>query len=283
MRSRFSRSHDWIRESVRPHGWAGPNALQAVLLACLLVPMSCRAAVTTWTRWEQTLTSTVAYTNLDTVTLKVSYVGPDQRTMNGLGFWDGSNSFRIRCLFPEPGHWTWQTTCSDSSNAGLHNRSGSVEVTPYFGSNPLYRHGLLRVAENHRFLAHADSCEPRLHGPGWTKDLPAALRLGGRIVGARAGSRQVADGLTPGAWDRALRLVFRNGAQRDQNPSTDEHSGQPPLTAQPADARPVGVIGNIRNTLARINSSSPQPPLSRPMASMPARRAFGFDVFRQNL
>ncbi|HEY5911349.1 MAG TPA: DUF4038 domain-containing protein [Verrucomicrobiae bacterium] len=176
MLSRFNRSGGRWVESLKHRGWAGPNALQAVLLACLLVPTSCRAAVLTWTRWEQPLTSTVAYTNPGTVTLKVSYAGPNQRTMNGLGFWDGSNSFRIRCLFPEPGHWTWQTTCSDSSNAGLHNRSGSVEVTPYSGSNPLYRHGLLRVADNHRFLAHADSTPFLWIGDTpWTAPMNASL------------------------------------------------------------------------------------------------------------
>jgi hypothetical protein len=31
-----------------------------------------------------------------------------------------------------------------------------VEVSPYLGTNPLYRHGYLRVSENHRYLMHAD-------------------------------------------------------------------------------------------------------------------------------
>ena len=143
-------------ESQRHRGWPGPKAHQAVLLVCLLLPAPCRAAVSAWTRWEQTLTITVVYTNPATVTLRVSYRGPNEQTITGLGFWDGSNSFHIRCLFPEPGQWAWQTTCSDTSNAGLHDHGGSVEVKAYSGLNPLYRHGLLRVAENHRFLAHVD-------------------------------------------------------------------------------------------------------------------------------
>jgi hypothetical protein len=106
------------------------------------------------------------------VTLKVTYWGPNDRTMNGLGFWDGSDVFNIRCLFPEPGQWTWQTTCSDTHNAGLHNRTGSVDVAPYSGSNTLYRHGLLRVAATHRFLAHADGT-PFL----WIGDTPWAAPM----------------------------------------------------------------------------------------------------------
>ena len=31
-----------------------------------------------------------------------------------------------------------------------------MEVQPYPGANPLYRHGYLRVAANHRHLTHAD-------------------------------------------------------------------------------------------------------------------------------
>jgi hypothetical protein len=148
-----------FKQSPRP--WvnlrtAGRIAFLAVLLAPLLSPVACCAALGTWMRWEQSLTSATVYTNPNTVTIKVSYAGPNQRTINGLGFWDGRNSVKIRCLFPEPGRWTWQTACSDTNNAGLHQRSGSVEVVPYSGTNPLYRHGYLRVSDNHRFLTHAD-------------------------------------------------------------------------------------------------------------------------------
>ena len=57
---------------------------------------------------------------------------------------------------PSPGNWTWQTTCADTNDAGLHNRNGSVDVMPSTGSNPLYQHGYLRVAESRRYLTHAD-------------------------------------------------------------------------------------------------------------------------------
>jgi len=128
-----------------------------VLLVSMLFPIPSRAAVQTWTRWEQVLTSTKAYANPSAdVTLKVTYRGPEQETITGPGFWDGSNTFKLRCLFPKAGRWTWQTICSDSNNTGLHRQSGSVEVQPYPGANPLYRHGYLRVATNHRHLTHAD-------------------------------------------------------------------------------------------------------------------------------
>ena len=53
---------------------------------------------------------------------------------------------------------------------------GSVEVTAYSGSNPLYRHGYLRVSENHRFLTHADGT-PFL----WMGDTPWSAPMNARM------------------------------------------------------------------------------------------------------
>ena len=148
----------------------------ALLLASLLAPVACQSAVETWTRWEQSLTSTQAYANPTTTQIKVSYRGPDGQTITGLGFWDGSNSFRIRCLFPSPGQWTWQTSCADTNDTGLHCRTGSVDVVPYSGSNPLYQHGDLRVAESRRYLTHADGT-PFL----WMADTPWSAPMNAKM------------------------------------------------------------------------------------------------------
>jgi len=128
-----------------------------VLLAAILQPVACRSAVETWTRWEQSLTSAKRHPEADgDVTLRVTYSGPNQDRITGLGFWDGDRTFKIRCLFPKPGTWTWRTECSDPEDSGLHGQSGTVEVRPYDGDNPLYRHGYLRVSANGRYLEHAD-------------------------------------------------------------------------------------------------------------------------------
>jgi PKD repeat protein len=111
------------------------------------------------TRWEAALTSTVDYANpfLD-VTLSVEYTktGSEPMTIQGLGFWDGGSTFKIRQAFPAPGTWTYTTTSSDPSNAGLHQQTGIVEVTPYTGANSLYQHGFLQVSADRRHLEHAD-------------------------------------------------------------------------------------------------------------------------------
>ncbi|MCC6445552.1 MAG: DUF4038 domain-containing protein [Armatimonadetes bacterium] len=111
----------------------------------------------TWQRWEHALTSARAYANpYADVTLLVTYTGPGGRILSACGFWDDGDTFRIRCAFPAPGLWRWETRCSDESNRGLHGQSGAVEVMPYRGSNPLYRRGFLKVSENRRYLTYGD-------------------------------------------------------------------------------------------------------------------------------
>src|SRR5206468_5934495 len=77
-------------------------------------------------------------------------------TLQGTGFWDGDATFKLRQAFPEPGTWHYKTTATDPSDSGLHNREGDVQVLPYTGTNPLYRHGFLQVSTDRRFLVHAD-------------------------------------------------------------------------------------------------------------------------------
>ncbi|MBI2928923.1 MAG: DUF4038 domain-containing protein [Verrucomicrobia bacterium] len=112
----------------------------------------------TWQRWEQALTSARTYENpYADVTLRVIYTGPGGRTLRTYGFWDGGDSFRIRCAFPAPGSWRWETECSDAANGGLHHQRGAIKVSPYRGDHPLYRRGFLKVSENRRYLTHADA------------------------------------------------------------------------------------------------------------------------------
>lgn len=114
---------------------------------------------TLWQRWEQSLTSTAAYANpYRDVTLQVTFTSPSGRMIDGYGFWDGGNTFKVRTLFDEVGAWTWQTTASNAADAGLHNQSGSVDVAAYSGpANPLYDHGMVQVDPSRRHLSYADA------------------------------------------------------------------------------------------------------------------------------
>ncbi len=133
-------------------------ALLAFGVACHLAAAPANPeAATVWQRWETSLTSQRDHANpYRDVTLRVDFAGPGGRHFAGYGFWDGGKTFRLRAAFPAPGEWTWQTTCSDPGDPGLHTRRGKVAVGSYAGSNPLLRHGFLQVSANRRHLVHAD-------------------------------------------------------------------------------------------------------------------------------
>jgi hypothetical protein len=133
--------------------------MRAIILSLLagLAALSAPGEPHTWQRWEQALTSTRNYANpYSEVTLRVNYTGPAGRTLRAYGFWDGAGTWRIRCAFPAPGAWHWETECSDTNNVGLHHQRGTVQVLPYSGDSPLYQHGFLKVSENRRYLAFSD-------------------------------------------------------------------------------------------------------------------------------
>ena len=110
-----------------------------------------------WERWEYPLKSDLDYANpCKDVAIHVRFEGPTGQKREGMGFWDGERTFRIRNVFPTPGIWKWSTTCSDNANSGLHNQSGFVKVTRNPGRDPLTKHGYLQVSDDGRLLVHAD-------------------------------------------------------------------------------------------------------------------------------
>jgi len=128
----------------------------------------------TWTRWEQTLTSSKDYANpYCDVSVYVVYNGPSNRLIRGYGFWDSGNNYKIRAMFPVSGKWSWKTTSSDSTNSGLHGQHGTVTVIPYSGNDHLYRKGYLKVSNNKRYLVYNDGT-PFL----WLGDTPWAALIG---------------------------------------------------------------------------------------------------------
>ncbi|MHB8520340.1 MAG: apiosidase-like domain-containing protein [Limisphaerales bacterium] len=134
-------------------------AIKAVGAAVAIAPEPTVAPAETLVcaRWETALHSSKTYGNsYRDLTLRVTYIGPTGQVQQTYGFWDGGDTFRIRCAFPAPGLWHWRTECSDPANTGLHAQTGTVNVTPYRGDNPLYRHGFLRVSDNRRYLCQAD-------------------------------------------------------------------------------------------------------------------------------
>lgn len=71
-------------------------------------------------------------------------------------YWDGNHRWVVRFSPPSPGHYSYESSCSDSNNSGLHRKTGEITVQPDTSSNSLYKHGPLQVMPDKRHLQHQD-------------------------------------------------------------------------------------------------------------------------------
>jgi len=90
------------------------------------------------------------------VQLEVVFTDPEGAELVVPAFWAGEQTWRVRYASSKVGTHGYRTVCSDASNADLHGQGGTLEVTPYEGTNPLLRHGPVRVAGDGRHLEHQD-------------------------------------------------------------------------------------------------------------------------------
>jgi hypothetical protein len=111
------------------------------------------------------------------VTLDVRFTAPDKTVKIVPAFWAGGAVWKARYASGLVGLHRWQSVCGDTSEAGLHGVSGVVEVTPYRGSNPLFKHGPLRVAADRRHFEHADGTPFFWLGDTWWMGLCNRLRF----------------------------------------------------------------------------------------------------------
>jgi hypothetical protein len=94
-----------------------------------------------------------------------------RRSITLFGFWNGdganigANASAVYCVRFAPaleGEWTYRIISTDTTNTALHNRTGKfisqkIASANPISTNPLVQHGFVRVAENRRTLAYADS------------------------------------------------------------------------------------------------------------------------------
>lgn len=134
---------------------SGPIA--SLVLTALLAVSAAAAPVEANRVAEVALVSSSTYANpFLEVELDAIVTRPDGAQLRVPGFWAGGNDWRFRYASDQLGTHTWQTECSDASNAGLHGVAGSIEVVASTSTNPLFRHGPIRVAADQRHFEHAD-------------------------------------------------------------------------------------------------------------------------------
>ena len=112
----------------------------------------------------------------NTVELDVTFTDPDGETLRVPAFWAGGDVWRVRYASPKVGTHTYRTRCSDPTDEGLHGREGKVQVRAYEGDNPLYKHGPIRVAADHRHFEHADGTPFFWLGDTWWMGLCERLK-----------------------------------------------------------------------------------------------------------
>ncbi len=113
--------------------------------------------VAKWSVHELAFASAAAYGDpLSDVDLSVEFRAPSGKRHSVAAFWDGNSVWRVRFSPDEVGRWSWQSTCSDAGNAGLHDQSGIFQCVRYSGKNPLLAHGPIRVAPDGTHFVHAD-------------------------------------------------------------------------------------------------------------------------------
>jgi hypothetical protein len=121
---------------------------------------------------EVTLTTEKSYANpFLEVTLDAVITAPDGKKSRVPAFWAGGHEWRFRYASGTEGTHTYRTECSDTTNPRLHAIEGKIQIVAYRGDNPLYRHGPIRVAPDHRHFEHADGTPFFWLGDTWWKGL----------------------------------------------------------------------------------------------------------------
>lgn len=72
------------------------------------------------------------------------------------GFWAGGSTWRVRYAPPQPGTYKVRSVCTDTKNRDLHDQQFTLQVEPYVGANPHYKHGPLKISADARHFEHAD-------------------------------------------------------------------------------------------------------------------------------
>ncbi|MEZ5038381.1 MAG: DUF4038 domain-containing protein [Saprospiraceae bacterium] len=124
----------------------------------LSVVLSARCDTAIWSKLELTFTSTKVYDNpiYDVNSFTATFSSPTGRQHQINGFWDGAQTFRIRFSPDELGTWTYETSCSDKENSGLHQQKGTFVCVPNTNQLAIYQKGHLRRSRGAYHLTYDD-------------------------------------------------------------------------------------------------------------------------------
>src|SRR6188474_1904780 len=81
----------------------------------------------------------------NSISLDVLFTDPNGKELRVPAFWAGGKTWKVRYASPAVGTHQFRSDCSDARDTGLHGVTGTVQITPYTGENPVYKHGPIRV------------------------------------------------------------------------------------------------------------------------------------------
>ena len=134
-----------------------PGCRQVFALIVALLVISCGKQAETWRVSELAFTASRSYDagGGDRVRMDVLFLHKGSGTTLTIpAFWDGGDRFVVRFAPPEPGRWTWQSTCPD--DPALDGRKGSLCCRKYTGDLAIYRHGFIEARKGTKYLMYAD-------------------------------------------------------------------------------------------------------------------------------
>ncbi len=106
---------------------------------------------------EIELTTAVEYDNPYTmVAVNALFEGPEGIKRTVPAYWDGNDVWKIRFSPDVEGEWKFTTNCTDTSNTGLHNLTGSFTAKKYTGDSTVVKRGRLRVSDDKETLTYGD-------------------------------------------------------------------------------------------------------------------------------
>ena len=102
-----------------------------------------------WTPVEITLTAAVKYKNpYKDTEIDAVFTHTDGTVITLPGFWDGSQTWKVRFSPTKTGTWNYKITCKNAEDTGLF-QEGSLTAVPYTGDNPNQKHGMIQTDGRH--------------------------------------------------------------------------------------------------------------------------------------
>ena len=150
--------------------------LHALILLCALTLVTVYGAeIGQWEAFETSFETTKHYANAFTdVEVNVAFRQGDKQWMMP-AFWAGGGKWTVRFAPPAEGEYRYRVECSDPSNTDLGRKEQTLRVVRYEGTNPLLKHGFLRVSADKRHFEHADGTAFLWLGDTWWKGLAKRL------------------------------------------------------------------------------------------------------------